>query len=99
MTPAKSRALDYFRHKTAPSLTSFFDAAFWIRLVFKTSCVEASIRRAMIAVGAIHKKRDNSIVLLSPVTGAVMDSQHNDLFALIQHNKAMAALRGRMESQ
>ncbi|KAK3072814.1 hypothetical protein LTR53_006133 [Teratosphaeriaceae sp. CCFEE 6253] len=52
------RAIDYFHARTAPNLSSYFDAGFWTRLVFQVSHVEPAVMHAMVAVGYLNKRRD-----------------------------------------
>ena len=116
------RALQFFHCKTAPQLSSFFDADFWTRLVFQAAHSEDAIRHAMIALGSLAEKRGDDLtsprrlraVIVKKCEQAsdrchhtrgpcshVMPSkgaQHDDTLALIQYNKAIAALKSRMLS-
>ncbi|KAK5134157.1 hypothetical protein LTR08_006932 [Meristemomyces frigidus] len=108
-TAEELRALNFFHARTAPGLSSYFDADFWLRLCFRMSKSEPAIRHAMVAVGTLHERRD---LEFSPTYGSmaipVQDrmrrmtlvtkrpSEHNNAFALAQYNKAIAHLTERM---
>lgn len=99
--------MGFFHHKTAPSLSSYFDAEFWTRLVFQMSYVEPSVRHAMIALGALHEERERGVKLI-PILPHVVNPaypeklnnafQPGDEFALAQYNKAIVLLSKRMDS-
>ncbi|KAK5695617.1 hypothetical protein LTR17_024544 [Elasticomyces elasticus] len=57
-TGEELRALEFFHARTAPNLSSYFDAGFWTRLVFQVSHVEPAIMHAMVAVGHLNQRRD-----------------------------------------
>ncbi len=109
--PAELRSLGFFHHKSAPSLSSYFDAEFWTRLVFQMSYVEPSVRHAMIALGALHEERERGIKLL-PLQPQMNDpgsrltlkktdvgtkASQGNRFALTQYSKAILQLSQRME--
>lgn len=54
-TEAEIAALEFFYRKTAPQLSSYFDAEFWTRLVFQVQASEGAIRHAMIALGSLSR--------------------------------------------
>ncbi|KAI7287423.1 hypothetical protein KC345_g566 [Hortaea werneckii] len=104
------RALEFFHVRTAPGLSSYFDADFWTRLVVQISSSEPSIRHAMVAVGAFHLLREKFPVTLStdeqahkhdPLATAVpvrkLAQVHEDPFALVQYNKAIVHLAKRLQ--
>ena len=111
MGSAEVRAIGFFHHKTAPSLSSYFDADFWTGVVFQMSYVEPSIRHAMVALGSLHEQREQGVRMV-PVMPTVIEhgsdktSQplvtrfdgHNDQFALAQYNKAITHLSKRMNT-
>jgi hypothetical protein len=112
MGPAELRAIGFFHHKTAPSLASYFDADFWTRLVFQMSYAEPSIRHAMVALGALHEKRENGVRMVpslfpgvDPPSGenAMVLIKHPDSqseqFALNQYNKAIMYLSKRLNAE
>ena len=112
MGPAELRAIGFFHHKTAPSLSSYFDADFWTRLVFQMSYAEPSIRHAMVALGALHEKRENGVRMVPAMfSGAIaaLDDDPMQLvkrfpidgeqFALNQYNKAIMHLSKRLNTE
>ncbi|KAI7193566.1 hypothetical protein KC363_g2671 [Hortaea werneckii] len=109
-TQDELRALEFFHVRTAPGLSSYFDADFWTRLVFQISSVEPSIRHAMVAVGAFHSLREKVSVTLStdqqadkrdPLATSMpvrkLAQVHEDPFALVQYNKAIVHLAKRLQ--
>ncbi|KAK0823464.1 hypothetical protein LTR73_008462 [Friedmanniomyces endolithicus] len=57
-TSDELRALEFFHARTAPNLSSYFDAGFWTRLVFQVAHVEPAIMQAMVTVGYLNQRRD-----------------------------------------
>ncbi|KAM0702549.1 hypothetical protein Q7P35_009979 [Cladosporium inversicolor] len=55
---AERRAIDFFRHRTAPSVSGHFDTDFWTSLVMQLSQREPAVRHALAAVGALNECRD-----------------------------------------
>lgn len=49
-----------FREQTASELSGFFDSAFWARSVLQECHSEASIRHAVVALGALYKTLEKS---------------------------------------
>ncbi|KAK5658491.1 hypothetical protein OQA88_1883 [Cercophora sp. LCS_1] len=49
-----------FQEQTASELSGFFDSAFWARSVLQECHVEASIRHAVVALGALYKTLEKS---------------------------------------
>ncbi len=107
--PVELRSLGFFHHKTAPSLSSYFDAEFWTRLVFQMSYVEPSVRHAMIALGALHEERERGVKLIPIMPQVIHPGNSVDVslgahdkngteFALAQYNKAIALLSKRMDA-
>lgn len=109
-TQDELRALEFFHVRTAPGLSSYFDADFWTRLVFQISSAEPSIRHAMVAVGALHLQREKGTVTLSmdekalqhdPLATSMpvrkLTQVHENPFALVQYNKAIAHLAKRLQ--
>ncbi|KAK5168096.1 uncharacterized protein LTR77_006664 [Saxophila tyrrhenica] len=109
--PVELRSLGFFHHKTAPSLSSYFDAEFWTRLVFQMSYVEPSVRHAMVALGALHEEREREVRLIpimprmvtpnAPTTASTAvqwtgNTGHD--FALAQYNKSIILLSKRMDT-
>ena len=109
MGPAELRAIGFFHDKTAPSLSSYFDAEFWTRLVFQMSYAEPSIRHAMVALGALHETRETGVKMvpsLFPGTHPAYEENvmhlikrpdvQDEQFALNQYNKAIMSLSKRL---
>lgn len=109
-TPNEIRALEFFHDRTAPGLSSYFDADFWTRLVLQISHTEPAIKHAMVAVGSLHQQRElgivpvpmlRSIVVRDPLALTVPVTKHatnhNDPFALTQYNKAIVHLSQRLK--
>ena len=102
------RALDFFRTRTAPGLSSYFDAEFWTRLVLQMSHAEPAIKHAMVAVGTLHEKREDSVQTVPKIRSVVMTDpmaisvpvtkarDDSDPFALAQYNKAIQHLSKRL---
>ena len=112
MDPAELRAIGFFHHKTAPTLSSYFDADFWTRLVFQMSYNEPAIRHAMVALGTLHEKRETGMkmvpTLLPPeesadkgvaMTLAKQTDSQGEQFALNQYNKAIMYLSKRLNTE
>ena len=87
-----------FRVRTASELSGFFDSDFWTRSVLQESHSEASIRHAVIALGALYKTLEAASE--SPPgspqvhynTESPNDQDHY-CFALGQYGKAIKRLR------
>ncbi|KAK4547463.1 hypothetical protein LTR36_001119 [Oleoguttula mirabilis] len=107
---AELHALQFFQDRTAPALSSYFDADFWTRLVFQMSMAEPAIRHAMVAVGSLHQQREGSAgappmlrsmmghdpsIESAPVRKRI--TNHNDQFAMVQYNKAISHLSKRLQ--
>jgi hypothetical protein len=89
-----------FRTRTASELSGFFDSDFWTRSVLQESHWEASIRHAVVALGALYK------TLEAASESPPGSPQHHHsaetapdhyCFALIQYGKAIKRLRESLE--
>ena len=90
-----------FRTHTASELSGFFDSEFWTRSVLQESHSEASIRHAVVALGALYKTLEK--VAESPPTSPTPSSNQgpssNDSapthwsFAWEQYGKAVTRMR------
>ena len=85
-----------FRTHTASELSGFFDSEFWTRSVLQESHSEASIRHAVVALGALYKTLEKASE--SPpgspdgnYSGDTVPNHFN--FALQQYGKALRRLR------
>ncbi|KAH8805736.1 hypothetical protein F5884DRAFT_680551 [Xylogone sp. PMI_703] len=86
-----------FREHTATELSGFFNSNFWTRDVLQESHSEASIRHAVVALGALYKTLEKSCESPpgSPDDGTVVQDTATDhfKFALQQYGKSLAQLR------
>ncbi|KAE8444976.1 hypothetical protein EG329_014104 [Mollisiaceae sp. DMI_Dod_QoI] len=92
-----------FRTHTANELSGFFDSEFWTRSVLQESHSEASIRHAVVALGALYKtleKASESPPGSPETTGSTpydtVPTHYN--FALQQYGKALTRLREALEN-
>lgn len=112
--PDELRAIDFFHHRTAPGLASYFDAEFWTRLVVQMSYVEPSIRHAVVALGSLHEQREESAKKMLPLMGHSLEAEPLGLsmplpktrppsdenpLAIAQYNKAITHLARRLSSE
>ncbi|KAL3426784.1 hypothetical protein PVAG01_00293 [Phlyctema vagabunda] len=91
-----------FREHTANELSGFFDSKFWTRSVLQESHSEASIRHAVVALGALYKTLEKASESPpgSPDNNATVDTAANHYnFALQQYGKSLTRLREALESQ
>ncbi|KAG0648633.1 Aspercryptin biosynthesis cluster N [Hyphodiscus hymeniophilus] len=91
-----------FRTHTASELSGFFDSEFWTRSVLQESHSEASIRHAVVALGALYKTLEKASE--SPpgspddnYTGDTAPDHYN--FALQQYGKALTRLRESLQNR
>jgi hypothetical protein len=84
-----------FRTHTANELSGFFDSEFWTRSVLQESHSEASIRHAVVALGALYKtlEKYSESPPSSPDSNSVDTAPNHYNFALQQYGKAIARLR------
>ncbi|KAH7377490.1 hypothetical protein BKA64DRAFT_648969 [Cadophora sp. MPI-SDFR-AT-0126] len=90
-----------FRTHTASELSGFFDSEFWQRSVLQESHSEASIRHAVIALGALYKTLEKASESPpgSPDSGAYDTAPRHYNFALQQYGKALTRLRESLENR
>ena len=82
------RSFHYFRDRTVPDLSGYFQSEFWNRLVLQFGHAEPAIRHALIALGAVHEKSrdiDNPAAKTEP-------EDRERRFSLQQYNKAIHKL-------
>ncbi|KAK6594846.1 hypothetical protein H4I96_10577 [Botrytis cinerea] len=90
-----------FRTHTASELSGFFDSEFWTRSVLQESHSEASIRHAVVALGALYKTLEKVAESppTSPTPSSNQGSSSNDSapthwsFAWEQYGKAVTRMR------
>ncbi|CAG8956230.1 hypothetical protein HYFRA_00003610 [Hymenoscyphus fraxineus] len=88
-----------FRTHTANELSGFFDSDFWTRSVLQESHAEASIRHAVVALGALYKTLEKASESPpgSPDNNNTFDTAPNHYrFALQQYAKSVTRLRESM---
>jgi hypothetical protein len=92
-----------FRLHTANELSGFFDSEFWMRSVLQESHSQASIRHAVVALGALYKTLEKAFesppgsptdTLYQPDAAT---SHYN--FALQQYSKAVTRLREAIQNK
>ena len=90
-----------FRTHTASELSGFFDSEFWTRSVLQESHSEASIRHAVVALGALYKTLEKASESPpgSPDDNYTSDTAPNHYnFALQQYGKALTRLRESLQN-
>ncbi|KAF7862615.1 hypothetical protein EAF04_007488 [Stromatinia cepivora] len=94
-----------FRTHTASELSGFFDSEFWMRSVLQESHSEASIRHAVVALGALYKTLEK--VAESPPSSPSSSTQNTSSgdsapthwnFAWEQYGKAVTRMRQSIEN-
>jgi len=100
--PQEGQYFQVFRTHTANELSGFFDSDFWTRSVLQESHSEASIRHAVVALGALYKTLEK--VAESPPSSPDSSlSYYTDSapthynFALQQYGKALTRMRESLE--
>jgi len=91
-----------FRLHTANELSGFFDSEFWMRSVLQESHSQASIRHAVVALGALYKTLEKASES-PPGSPSDLVYQHDAAtshynFALQQYSKAVTRLREAMQN-
>ena len=91
-----------FRTHTASELSGFFDSDFWTRSVLQESHSEASIRHAVVALGALYKTLEK-VAESPPGSPESNPTYHTDSapthynFALQEYGKALTRMRESLE--
>ena len=90
-----------FQKHTASELSGFFDSEFWTRSVLQESHSEASIRHAVVALGALYKTLEKASESPpgSPDNNSFDTATNHYNFALQQYGKALTRLRESLENQ
>ena len=83
------RSFHYFRDRTVPDLSGYFQSEFWDRLVLQFCHAEPAIRHALIALGAVHE----TFKISEDHAARTGREEWNRRFSLQQYNKAIAKLR------
>ncbi|KAF4617105.1 hypothetical protein G7Y89_g15044 [Cudoniella acicularis] len=89
-----------FRTHTASELSGFFDSEFWTRSVLQVSHSEASIRHAVVALGALYKTLEKASESPpgSPDSNTFDTAPSHYNFALQQYGKALTRLRESLQN-
>lgn len=90
---------EVFKTHTANELSGFFNSDFWTRSVLQESHSEASIRHAVVALGALYKTLEKASE--SPPGSPNSDTtpiKHFD-FAMEQYSKSVTRLRESLENK
>lgn len=85
VSPAESRALEFFFRKSAAHLAGYFNASFWTRTVLQLSLTEPPIRQAIAAIGFLYEVEVTST---TPGMAHHLLSHRSDL-ALHLYNRAI----------
>ena len=91
-----------FRTRTASELSGFFNSEFWTRSVLQESHFEASIRHAVVALGALYKtlEKASESPPSSPTDNHTGDTAPNHYdFAFQQYGKALTRLRESLQKK
>lgn len=99
--PQEGQYFQVFRTRTASELSGFFDSEFWTRSVLQESHSEASIRHAVVALGALYKTLEKASESPpgSPESNYSADTAPNHYnFALQQYGKALTRLRESLQN-
>ena len=100
--PQEGQYFQVFRTHTASELSGFFDSDFWTRSVLQESHSEASIRHAVVALGALYKTLEKAAES-PPGSPESNSTYHTDSvpthynFALQQYGKALTRMRESLE--
>jgi hypothetical protein len=90
-----------FQKHTASELSGFFDSEFWTRSVLQESDSVASIRHAVVAMGALYKTLEKASESPpgSPDNNSFDTATNHYSSALQQYGKALTRLRESLENQ
>jgi hypothetical protein len=79
------RAFQYFRERTGPELSRFYDESFWNNLVPQASHSQRAIKHCLVAISSFHEKLES----IQPTSDASFQRE----YSLTQYGKAMQLLR------
>lgn len=91
----EKRTFDFFRTKTAPCMSGYFQDPVWERLALQASHTEPVIRYAVNALGALHEER---LLRADASKGGVETSLVQSDFPVRQYAKALAGLQKLLSS-
>lgn len=84
------RSFDFFRSRTSPGISGYFESSLWTRLILQASHSEPAVRYAVTALGALHEKISLGRLIKHPdVDGTNIDTD----YPLRQYTKALGCLR------
>lgn len=86
----EKRTFDFFRSKTAPCMSGYFQDPVWERLALQASHTEPVIRYAINALGALHEERFLRTEAFK--SGMELSLVQTD-FPVLQYAKALSGLR------
>lgn len=82
------RSLEYFRERTIPQLSGFFESQFWDCHILRATNTEPAIRHAILALGSLHERFEAGD---PSVSRSNLDKFHGG-FALEQYTMAIGCL-------
>jgi hypothetical protein len=83
------RSYEFFRWRTAPALSGYFDSRFWNEVLPRIGASEAPVKHAMIALASLSEYCTHN-------DGYTSVEQQQ--FTLLQYNKAIKSLKGRLNA-
>jgi hypothetical protein len=86
------RTFDFFRAKTAPTVSGYFQDSVWDRIVLQLSHSEPAVRHAVNALGALHEQRSEA------GNGNPNGSLVKVGYPIQQYSKALNAMQDLMKS-
>ncbi|KAF2228485.1 hypothetical protein EV356DRAFT_457727 [Viridothelium virens] len=88
MSLEEIRSFEYFRERTIPSLSGFFDSPFWNSYILRAVIHEPAVRHAVIALGSLHERFEAKDPTILRSNGCKFDGG----FALEQYTTAISRL-------
>lgn len=86
----EKRTFDYFRARTAPCVSGYFQDTVWDRMILQASHTEPAIRHAINALGALHE--ENTLRRKATSNGQTDVAALKTSFAVKQYSKALLGL-------
>jgi hypothetical protein len=86
------RTFDFFRSRTAPTVSGYFQDPVWDRIVLQLSHSEPAVRHAVNALGALHEQK--SIAGSSGTNSSLVKAT----YPIHQYSKALNAMQDLMKS-
>ena len=96
-TEQEHRYFQLFSDKVSGKLSAYFDSPIWSQFVFQASQQDESIRRAIIAIGALEMTAETAYASHHIVPLAVLDQHHQ--FAIQQYGKSIKQMRAAISQQ